>query len=83
MSRLDPRSIPKGFGTIPWWIWNGRMDVAEMRRRHLPQARPTRNPPRRLPSPGDRRQQNGNQHGDNRDHYQQLKQRKRFLIADC
>ncbi len=32
MSDLDLQNIPNGFGTIPWWIWNGRMECGEMRR---------------------------------------------------
>jgi hypothetical protein len=23
---------PRGFGTVPWWIWNGRLDYAEIER---------------------------------------------------
>jgi hypothetical protein len=30
------RNPPRGFGTVPWWIWNGRMEEAEMARQlHL------------------------------------------------
>ena len=25
-------NIPTGYGTIPWWIWNGSMDCGEMSR---------------------------------------------------
>jgi len=32
MATIDLQNIPKGFGTLPWWIWNGRMEVGEMRR---------------------------------------------------
>ena len=30
MAELDLANIPKGYGTIPWWIWNGRMECGEM-----------------------------------------------------